>query len=71
MFLWTLQNWKFWQKVIAEDLLRNHYPWSSPNTGVYVLRTILHILNLDILSDEAVLVKGEIRFWPLLGLLIT
>ena len=56
--------------MIAEDLLGNHYPWSSPNTSVYVLRTVLHILNLDILSDEAVLVKGEIRFWSLLGLLL-
>ena len=56
--------------MITEDLLSNHYPWSSPNTSVYALRTILHILNLDILSDEAVLVKGEIRFWSLLGLLI-
>ena len=56
--------------MTAEDLLGNHYPWSSPNTSVYVLRAILHILNLDILSDEAVLVKGEIRFWSLLGLLV-
>ena len=56
--------------MTAEGLLGNHYPWSSPNTRVYVLRTILNILNVDILSDEAVLVKGEIRFWSLLGLLI-
>ena len=51
MGLWTLQNWKFWQKMITEDSLSNHYPWSSPNTNVYVLRAILHILNLDILTD--------------------
>ena len=37
--------------MITEDLLRNHYPWSSSNTSVYVLRAILHILNLDILYD--------------------
>ena len=37
--------------MVTEDLLRNDYPWSSPNTSVYVVRAILHILNLDILSD--------------------
>ena len=56
MGLWTFNNmnWKFWQKMITEDLLRNHYPWSSPNTSVYVLHAILHTLNLDILSDKAI-----------------
>ena len=37
--------------MVTEDLLGNHYTWSSPNTSVYALRTVLHILNLDILSD--------------------